>query len=77
VINGVVMPGMHVASDDGTGFTVRRSHANTWWAIFGDHRLVRDDDLQAPERAPSDVITAVETRLAAGSTPRLVGLTVA
>lgn len=77
MIDGVVMPGMHVASDDGTGFTVRRSHANTWWAIFGDHRLVRDDDLQAPERAPSDVITAVETRLAAGSTPRLAGLTVA
>ncbi len=78
MIDGTIMPGMHVvASDHGTAFTVRRSQANTWWAIFGDHRLVQDEDLQAPERAPSEVIIAVETRLAAGSTPRLVGLTVA
>lgn len=72
------MPGMHVvASDGGTGFAVRRSQANIWWAIFGDHRLVRDDDLQAPEQAPSGVISALEARITAGAAPRPAGLTVA
>lgn len=77
MIDGAVMPGMHVVASDTTELTVRRSQANTWWAIFGDDGLVRDEDLEAPERAPSDVITAVEARLSLGSTPRPVALTVA